>query len=307
MLTRIKWSLIALSAFIVYGCGGSGSDFNGGTGTLSVQITDATVDGVTETVVEFTGITVKPRNGGQLEFPFDDPMTIDLKTLTNINTELLLDEQVLPAGEYNWIRLAVNAECDSMLDSYVMTNSGGQVELRVPSGDTSGLQLGNGFVVTANQSTNLVIDWDLRMGLTHPQGSSCYKLRPSLRIVDFAEHGSIAGTVDATLIDGDCSSDPNTGAGNVVYVFEGADINPDDIDGNAPDPVTTANVSLEDGRYMAAFLEPGPYTVAFTCQGGDDAVPDDDMPELDTDDAIEFTAGQNVEVVNGETATVDFT
>jgi len=90
-----------------------------------------------------------------------------------------------------------------------------------------------------------------------------------------------------------CTSDPDTGAGNVVYIYEGADIVPDDIDGIDPDPVTTANVRLNadtgNYEYMAAFLSPGEYTAAFTCQGQDDTIPDEENPGLDVDDAIAFT------------------
>ena len=299
---------LVLASMLLTACGGSGSS-SPAQGTLSVQITDAPVDGVIGVTVEFTGITVKPQNGSQLGFVFDAPTSFDLATLTQDNTAMLLNDQTLPAGEYNWIRLDVNADCDTEFDSFVDEDSGGMVELRVPS--ASGLQLGNGFVVTANQNTSFVIDWDLRLGLNDPVGSSCYKLKPSLRIIDMTEHGAIAGTVDPSLIsDPSCTSDPNTEAGNVVYVYEGAGVVPDDIDDIDPEPVTTANVRMDsmtgNYEYVAAFLSPGLYTAAFTCQGQDDAIPDPEMPGLDVDDAIVFTAGQDVEVLDGQTTTLDF-
>ena len=155
-----------------------------------------------------------------------------------------------------------------------------------------------------------MIDWDLRSGLTDPVGvESCYKLKPSLRVIDMTEHGSIAGTVDSTLIDAEgCTADVTTLAGNVVYIYEG-DVVPDDIDANDPDPITTTNVTFNevDGyRYQAAFLSPGTYTAAFTCQGQDDEIPDDANPELDTDEEIVFVGAATVEVVDGQEATVDF-
>lgn len=237
-------------------------------------------------------------------------MSIDLATLTEDNTEMLLNGQTLPAGEYNWVRLDVNADCDTVLDSFVDDDAGGMVELRVPS--AQGLQLGNGFVIIANQNTSFVVDWDLRKGLNDPQGSNCYKLKPSLRIIDMTTHGSIAGTVDPLLISdaAACTSDSNTEAGNVVYIYEGADIMPDDIDDIDPEPVTTANVrydaTTDTYDYLSAFLSPGEYTAAFTCQGRDDAIPDEDMPDLVIDNDVTFTAGQNVTVADGQTATTNF-
>ena len=132
------------------------------------------------------------------------------------------------------------------------------MELRIPS--AQGLQLGNEFVITANQHTSFVLDWGLRQATNDPQGSSCYKLRPSLRIVDVTAHGSIAGTVDPLLIsNASCTSDPNTDAGNVGYVYEGSNVLPDDIDDIDPDPISTANV-----RFVAAYLPPEACTAAFT-------------------------------------------
>jgi hypothetical protein len=314
MHSVIRVGAFALAGVAMSACGGGGGSSAPaalGQGTLSVAMTDAPVDDVTELHIEFDGVVVKPKNGAQLEFPFTTPVTLDLAMLTEDNTATLLNGEVLPAGEYNWIRLDVNADCDTVMDSFVRDQAGGQVELRVPS--ARGLQLSSGFVITANQNTSFVIDWDLRKGLNNPQGSSCYKLKPSLRIVDMTAYGSIEGTVSDTVF-GEaalaCTSDINTGAGNVVYVYEGLDVTPDDIDDVDPEPVTTANVrwdaQSETYRYMAAFLSPGDYTVALTCQGTDDQIPDPDMPELDADDAVVFTAGTNVTVAHGVTAQVNF-
>lgn len=300
-----KLGLATLAAMSLIACGGGGGT---GTGTLNIAITDAPVDGVTEVWVEFDGVTLKPQNGAQIEYLFDTPKSINLKALTDGNVELLFGEEV-PAGEYVWMKLAVNAEFDNIFDSYVMEDGGGQVELRVPP---DRLKLGNQFTVTQGGETAFVIEWNLRMGLTNPVGQPGYKLQPSLRITDMNEHGTIAGLVDASLlppVDATCTSDPNTGDGNVVYVFEGLDIMPDDIDGILPDPLTTADVRLNDQgnqEYSVPFLSPGDYTVAFTCQGADDVVPDPETPDLPVEDAIEFTAGINATVFDGQTTTVDF-
>ncbi|MBV1905723.1 MAG: DUF4382 domain-containing protein [Pseudomonadales bacterium] len=317
------FAIVLLSTFLIIGgCGGSSSSSGVNEGTLSLQITDAPVDGVLAVNVEFSGITVKPKNGEQIAFVYDEPKPIDLLSLNEGNTATLLNGQTLPAGEYNWVRLDVNADCDGNFSSSVVDGQG-PIELEVSS--ARGLQLSSGFVITANQDTSFVIDWNLRLGLTNPGGSECYKLKPSLRITDLTEHGTIAGSVDPLLInDESCTSDVNTQAGNVVYIFEGADVEPDDIDDveidessdgveatdTDPDPVTTANVlyNAQSGsyEYMAAFLSPGDYTAAFTCQGQDDSIPDEELLDDDANDEIVFSAVSNTLVVNGETSEVNF-
>jgi hypothetical protein len=307
-MRRSTWKFGALVAAgtSLAACGGGGSS-GSGTGGLSIAVTDAPVDGVTEVWVEFDAVTLKPANGGQITYTFDTPRAVNLKELTDGKVELLLDEEV-PAGNYTWMKLDVNADFDGEFDSYVTEDGGGQIELRVPP---DRLKLGNGFTVVQGGQTSFVIEWNLRMGLTNPVGQPGYKLQPSLRITDMAEYGTIEGTVDPTLITGgDCTSDQNSGDGNVVYLFQGAGVTPDDIDGIDPDPFTTADVRLNvaSGKqaYRATFMPVGDYTVALTCQGIDDTVPDPDEPGLDVDDDLLFIDSANAAVVDGQTTTVNF-
>ncbi len=302
------FSLAALSLLAVAGCGGGGGSSNG---SLNLDITDAPVDGVDQIVVEFTRVTLKPRGGSAFDVVFDQPLSVDLKTLHSGNTEVLLDGEIVPAGRYEWVRLAVNAEFDNVFDSYVIEEGGGQVELRVPSGANSGLKLVSGFTVVAGGESSFVIDWNLREGLVQPAGQQGYKLQPALRITDLQESGTISGTVAAELVNNAaCTSDANTGEGNAVYVFAGTGIVPDDIDGADPEPRTIADVRFDDVSgsyaYVVPFLAPGDYTVAFTCQAADDAVPDAENPGVDVDDAILFSAGIAATVVADQATTVNF-
>lgn len=304
---NVKLVALSLGCAVLAGCGGGGSSSNTGdaTGTLSLDITDAPVDNVAEVWVQFTGVRIKPRDGEAIEFAFDSPLNIDLLTLTGENSTSLLNNESVPAGEYAWIALDVNAQFDTVYDSFVTLDGGGEVELQVPSGSQQGLRLVSGFTVTANQNSNFMIDWDLRKGLTDPQGQPGMFLRPALRIVDMTEHGTIAGTVeDALVMDDTCANDLADDRGNLVYVYEGADVDPMDIDGSDPDPLTTGSVAVDDTAagaytYSIPFLSPGEYTVAFTCQGLDD-----DPDRLD--DLLVFVQPQTAEVTNGEEAIVDF-
>jgi hypothetical protein len=118
-------------------------------------------------------------------------------------------------------------------------------------------------------------------------------------MVDNVMVGAIAGTVDNTLMTVTCDPVNDHPA---VYVFEGSGVTPDDIDGIAPDPVTTASVKLDsnDGmyKYMAAFLEAGSYTIAFTC----DAAADDPI----VDNTLTFSGTTTVTVTANNTMTHNF-
>ena len=300
--------LIGLAALgLVTACGGGGgasAPETGQTGILSIAITDAAVENVDVVNVRFTGVTLKPQSGESMEFVFDTPLDIDLLTLQNGNTAELLGDTVVPVGPYNWIRLAVEAEFDNVFDSYaILSDTQEQVELRVPSGSQSGLKLVSGFTVTADQSTNIVVDWDLRMALTAPQGQPGLFLRPALRVTDMSSYGTLEGTVDSALVeDADCNNDLVAGTGNAVYLYPGEVLDPLDIRGAETDPVVTATVSKDSEevyRYSVTYLSAGEYTAAFTCDAA--------LDEPDTEDEIVLAPVlTGIVISEGVTTTVDF-
>lgn len=289
---RIKSLTIALfGVLLLAGC----SD-DDDSGTLTLGVTDAPVDNATQVVVEFTGVELKPQEGEAISFDFSEARQIDLLALQGGGSEILLDAVEVEAGQYDWLRLKVNAQ-QQVIDSYIMLDDGSQHSLWIPSGSETGLKLVQGFVVPVNGSADFTIDFDLRKSVHNPQGlGGDYILRPALRLVDNAEVGSITGTVAQSLIPNGCTP--------AVYVFEGADTVPDDVDdtANDVDPVTSAAVELNpdtgEYEYTAAFLSAGEYTVSFTC----DAAQDDPAAE----DALSFSGTQNASVTADQVTVVDF-
>jgi hypothetical protein len=291
-------AVLALAA-----CGGSGDGSRDGAdltpvtelGALTLRITDAPVDSALRVVVEFTGLEVKAQAEGQPEiFTFDPPRQIDLLALAGGGSEILLEEEILPAGRYEWIRLKVNAGRDAS-DSFIELDDGGIYPLFIPSGNQTGLKLVQGFVVPAGGLADFTIDFDLRRSVIAPPGlGGVHILKPALRLVDNTEVGAIAGEVLASVAaDPDCAP--------AVYIFTGFDAALGGL-GSATPPLVSTGVEMDDEtgafEYRAAFLAAGEYTAAFTC----DAAADTAEEAI----AIEFLEAKNAEVFAGQTTIVDF-
>ena len=292
--------LTILLPLILSGCG-DGGDFRSNGGSLSLGVTDAPVDGVTKVVLEFTEVQVHSSAGNTLKFMLPAPQQIDLLALAGGKHALLLDHQALAAGQYEWIRLFVNEA-----DSYVMTATGAQLPLLIPSNAQTGLKLNRPFTLAANGMASFIVDFNLRQSLHLPQGNGQpYLLRPTLRIVDAVTTGSISGAVDASLVAAQGCADAtasNGAVGGSVYVYSGSNVTPVDINTNQTggQPVANASVTQNNGAwaYTAAYLEPGAYTVAFTCQSS--------LDDPDTTDNITFQNPAGVTITAAQTTMHNF-
>ncbi|ROT95989.1 DUF4382 domain-containing protein [Marinobacter sp. R17] len=283
-------------------CGGGGSSDDGAaTGTVSVGMTDAPVDSVQEVNVTVTGLVLQPSGDGgeRRTFTLDEPAHINLLNLQNGNIAQLVTNEEVQAGDYNWMRLEL---AEDTIDNFsVVPDGGGEYALKVPSGQQRGLQT-SGFTVPAGGTANFTIDFDVRKSLTEKSDNE-YILRPTLRLTDNTEVGTISGSVDPTLVSTACSDTVDTSvyAGN-VYIYSGADATTDDY-GSDNEPMVSVPVdtSSGDNSYTAAFIPEGDYTVSYTC---DMEEQDADGNEIDED--IAFHDTQNATVTAGETTTVDF-
>ncbi|WP_290624720.1 DUF4382 domain-containing protein [Kangiella sp.] len=291
MNAKLKASLVAaIAAMTVMACNDNDPD----SGTLSVAVTDAPVDGAEAVVVEFTGIEIQG-SGQPQSFDFDTPKSIDLLQLTGSDSLELLPDTELAAGQYQWLRLKVNAN-RGVTDSYIDID-GARYSLFIPSGSETGLKLIRPFVIAAGGSADFTIDFDLRKSVVDPQDAAQdYYLVPALRIVDNLEVGHINGLVDETLVNAAGCSESSG-----VYLFAGADAELSDINGSESDPITSTLVEMNsDGlyEYEIGFVQTGDYTLAFTCEAGFD--------DPATADQINFSATTNVTVEVDQTVTVDF-
>ena len=284
-----KYSAIAVatsSAFLT-GCGGDSNDSN--TGKVSMQITDAPVDGAVAVYVQFSGVVFIAEDEDSTDIIFDEPKRINLLDFQNGEAYSFVDEVELAAGRYNQIRLLVDTDENN---DTVIELADGTYELTIPSGDQTGLKLVNGFTVNTDETVSFTLDFDLRKSIT-VTGNGEYKLRPTIRIVDTTEAAFISGAIASGL----CASDDQL----AVYVYDGEVAQPEDLGAEA-EPLATASVAT-DLTYKASFLAPGEYTLALTCDA------DLDDPEVDDE---EFGSGtgfvfvsEPVTVVAEQTATLN--
>jgi len=301
---KLAFSVITLSglAVVLGGCLGGSS---GSSGTLNLGITDAPIDGAQNVYVQFSGIKLHGSSTGDITLNFcqdpvdasktvvssgtcatSKPKQIDLLNLGSGKSEELLGDYTLAAGHYQWIRLLVDTE--DQLDSYIVLGDGSSHELTIPSGAETGLKLVRGFDVAAGGHSDYTIDFDLRKSVHSTNGN--YMLRPTLRLVDNLQVGSVAGTVSANLLTS-CNSP-------AVYVYSGSNVTPMDVNTSLDTgPIASAAVSLTDHTYKAAFLEAGNYTVAFTCAATDDPA---------TTDTLAFSGTSTVTVAANTKTTHNF-
>lgn len=314
-------AVLALAA-----CSGGGGDSGERTGVLKLGITDAPVDVADAVVVQFSGVELKPKGGSPFTVDFVDdagqPTTrvIDLYPLTGTRREILLEGEEIPAGEYEWMRLKVDA-VPSVVDTYIGIG-GGQCELQVPSGAETGLKVNRGFTIGVGAITDLTIDFDLRKSIVEPPGQmadpvSCggqaYFLKPVLRVVDGLEVGTITGRVEP-LPQG-CTAGNPPYPGNVYLYGPYTDLAPkvDDYDGvdtDGADPITSAKVDPTSFEYTIGFVPAGKYVIAYTCSTDStqvDADTDVGTPEVPQENVVfEPSSGVQIVLAPNETKTVNF-
>ena len=307
-MTNLIRPIVILLAFSLGACDSgaptSRDDGVSGTGgSFSLQVTDAPIDDANKVVIEFVGAELR---GGDLDQPlvFDfPPKSIDLLALQGVSTATLLDHEPVPPGTYDELRLKINADEDSELESFIELTDGSRHELIVPSGAQSGLKIKRDLLIPEEGNALFTIDFDVRRSIVVAGRIGTpnvrFHLKPVLRLVDNRETGDIVGQVDAALLTAPSCSDADPLSDNAVYLYAGADVVPDDIDNSDDTDVEPVASSLVDdaGQYVIGFLEAGDYTLSFTCNAGSE--------DIEADDDLQFAGTRNVTVVAGLVVTAD--
>ena len=299
-----RLAVLAGAMFAVAGCGGGGSGSGESTGIVSLAVSDAPIHDAEKVCITFDAIEFH-KNGDTFTLTLMPAEKINLLDFQGDEAAPILIDEELPSGNYQWMRLAIDAQrnnnggmgdsgdpaiCDGE-GSYIVMNDGSVHNLYVPSGDQSGLKLNGGFNIPANGRIYLTADFDLMKSITAPPGQDPdVKLRPTIRLVEINDAGTLTGTVAPERATAE-NCEP------AVFVFNNG-VTPNPIDGDIidpEDPVATAMVNdingdMSEYGYTVGFLHEGDYEVAFTCDGN----------------TFEPVNGTPATIVARETTTVDF-
>jgi hypothetical protein len=290
---------VAAAALAIAGCGGSDGD---ATGQVSFSVTDAPVDEASAVVIAMTEFELKPSGGPSFRIPVvEEGRALNLLDFSNGVSALIIDEEEVPAGQFEWLRIYFDEEA-----SYIQLEADGALyPLHMPSGGQTGYKLVSGFTVPANGAVEYILHFDLRKsvvappGQTSPFGDQVYFLKPAVRIMDVEATGGVEGQVADALLD--LNNDEATcKGGNAVYAFEGHDVAP-----LAGPPLASDIVELNEAtgvhEYHLMYLLPRDYTLAFTCS----ATADDGEVETYPNEDLGFSEAINVTVVAGQVKVCD--
>ncbi|MBB6093694.1 hypothetical protein HNQ60_002575 [Povalibacter uvarum] len=244
---------------------------------------------ITSVAVDVAGLEFERSDGSTEKLEFTSSLPTDLIDVLDTDDLRLFTDESLPDGTYTGVRLLF----DEDIDATVFHATDGEFPLLYAEGDFADVD----FTVAEDDRTNESISlmMDLRRSLTFNDDDDEYTLTPSLRAVRTAEAGQISGTVVAT-----CPFGSSLAEGGAVYLYQGEDIDPDDVGSGGTQPFATTAVSFNFGTqatYSLRLLPPGDYTVALTCNG--------EIDEPGSDEDVSFVSTANV-TVDEDSVTYDF-
>lgn len=205
----LRLSFAFLPVFSVLACNFLGSW--GATGRLRVLVTDSPfpVDMIERAEITITRVEARLTTQSAESQPADEEdsewiivseeeKTLDLLDMRNGRTDLLADATI-PAGHYTELRLIVTGGTVKLIDDDRI------FDLRVPSGEQTGIKLKLAFDVPDDGAATLLLDVDLsRAFMAIPPGHSddpasirSFRFQPAIamRLINIVEAGQISGVV----------------------------------------------------------------------------------------------------------------
>jgi hypothetical protein len=191
-------------------------------------------------------------NGWQSVSAPNLPKAFNLYDLTNgVREEIGLAD--LSVGSYTQMRLIIDTVPDDGLNelseahpyaNYVIDTDDNYQELKIPSGNQTGFKIVHGFTVSANQTTEMILDFNAEKSVVVAGNSGNWLLKPTIKV---------GSTEELSIIRGRVTTDGTTGiAGSLVSVQQ--------FDGTVPDDkdqvtLQTSTITGADG-YFALFVSP---------------------------------------------------
>jgi hypothetical protein len=244
--------------FLLFGCSDNNDTANGGTGTLSIQLTDAPFfyDMVAEANVTIFKIDARYKgavetdsvsaDGNSFITLSEEEVPINLLELTNGITENLVNLEV-PAGTYDLVRVYVK-------EVNVILNDGTVYDLNVPSGEQTGIKvfIQPGLVVQGGLSSDLLLDFDVSKSFVAKGGRnnlSGFNFKPVIKASNLATAGTLKGLVTTT-------------EDNISVGLEGAQVSV-----IVADTINTTTFSDIDGSFVIMGLQEGSYDLLVALEG----------------------------------------
>lgn len=170
---------------------------------MSLNLTDATINGVQAVYVTIEEVSVHKDEGGGWEVIAEPGRTYNLLALVNgVREELGI--AVLGTGHYTQLRMKVREQPDDGINilseghpygNYVIDNSDEYHELKIPSGYQAGVKVVCGFDINENQTTELIVDFDASRSIVEAGSSKNLLLKPTIKVFELDEYSIIRGTV----------------------------------------------------------------------------------------------------------------
>ncbi|MEZ8798053.1 DUF4382 domain-containing protein [Vibrio cyclitrophicus 1F53] len=324
------------------GCGGD-SGSSSSTTPITLSVSDAPVDDVKDVTVTFSKVALLPTQGGTTLVydvyktdengdyvdengdPLPDgedpiPLSVNLMDYQGSDALPLIENEVVPVGSYKLCVFANDGDHPTH-PSYVVENDDSIRELTVkgngacPQGvgkeDNAGVLYFNDSFNVNQQSNDFVVEFDLRRGLKNSSTFPDYTIqRTSVSLINTVETGNIEGTVSSTTFAACNPTNDNTYVQS-VYLYEGnvdkADMAP--IGGSDEvKPITSASVAMNEAQtnyeFSLGFIDPGTYSLGYTCTAQHDSDEDNADPVADGFDIYEVQ--NSVQVVIDEDTRVSF-
>jgi hypothetical protein len=236
------------------------------------------------------GLEFRMDDGSNARLEFRNGELIDLLDLQDGDPLRLFTDEELPLGRYTGARLLFDDDQD---DNAVTTFDNREFTLLLAEGEFAAVD----FLVEdeGRDRETLTLMLDLRQSLRFDESTDEYTLTPRLRAVPTEDAARVEGSVNVA-----CPADTSLATGGAVYLFSGADVEPDDLDPIEAEPLATTSVTdpgFGGFQYALRFLPAGDYTISVTCTGNEDV--------LDVDDDLEFTSVGDVQLDAGEVLQLD--
>jgi hypothetical protein len=268
-MKRFSFFLTAIASVLIIACGGDGGGSagsgSGGTGSLALSLQDAPTDDYQAVYVTIKEVQVHRGGSGDSDAGWETVAspnaTYNLLELVNgVREELGL--ATLASGSYTQMRLILGQNPDNGINifseahpfpNYVIEEGTDAVhELKVPSGYQTGIKIVKGFSINANQTTELILDFDASRSVVKAGNSGKWLLKPTIKVLELKDDAILHGRVAEDL-------------SPVGADIEGAMVSAQKYSAGASDPkdqvdVQAATITDEDGEY-SLLAAPGTYNV----------------------------------------------